>query len=263
LSDRIEKAADCLARARLDRVPLARLPDDLRPRDETEAYAVQRASHRRLTAAGLGEVIGYKIGCTTPIMQTYLAIDHPCAGGMFAAAAHQEHADLGSADFRLLGVECEIAVRLSADLPVDGAHYARETVAEMVASCMAAIELVDDRYQDYRALDTPTLIADDFFNAGCVLGREVEDWRALDLAALAGRMVVNGNEVGRGRGSDVLGHPFEALAWLAGKAAQDGQPLRAGEVVLLGSVVQTMWLQPGDHVAIEIERLGTASLQLR
>lgn len=263
MSDRIEKAADCLARARFDPLPLAKLPDDLSPRDEADAYAVQRALHRRLTAAGLGDVIGHKIGCTTPVMQSYLAIDHPCSGGMFASMAYEGHVDLESGNFRRLGVECEIAVRLAADLPVAGAPFARESVAARVSTCMAAIELVDDRYHDYRALDTPTLIADDFFNAGCVLGREVADWQPLDLAALAGRMVINGKEAGRGRGSDILGHPFEALAWLANRAAQDGQPLKAGEVVLLGSVVQTVWLLPGDHVSIEIERLGEASLTLR
>jgi 2-keto-4-pentenoate hydratase len=263
LCDRIEMAAECLARARLDRLPLAKLPDELRPGDEAEAYAIQRALHRRLTAAGLGAIIGHKIGCTTPVMQSYLGIDHPCAGGLFASSVHDGHADLESDAFARLGVECEIAVRLAADLPAGSAPYARDDVAGLVATCMAAIELVDDRYQDYRSLDTPTLIADDFFNTGCVLGREEEDWRSLDLAALAGRMVINGEEVGRGRGSDILGHPLEALAWLARRSAQDGHPLRAGEVVLLGSMVQTVWLQRGDHVSIEIEGLGQASLSLR
>jgi 2-keto-4-pentenoate hydratase len=263
LSDRIEKAADRLARARLELLPLARLPDDLRPRDEAEAYAVQHALHRRLAAAGLGHLMGHKIGCTTPVMQAYLAIDHPCAGGMFASTAHREHADLDSATFIRLGVECEIAVRLGADFSASTVPYDRESVAGRVTTCVAAIELVDDRYEDYRSLDAPTLIADDFFHAGCVLGREVEYRRPLDLAALTGRMIISGEEVGRGRGSDILGHPFEALAWLANQAAHDGQPLRSGEVVLLGSIVRTVWLRPGDHVSIEIERLGKASLTLR
>jgi 2-keto-4-pentenoate hydratase len=152
LSDRTEEAADRLARARFDRLPFGALPEDLRPRDEADAYAVQRALHRRLTVAGLGEVIGHKIGCTTPVMQSYLAIDHPCSGGMFAAMAHEEHVDLDSGDFRRLGVECEIAVRLAADLPVAGAPYARESVAARVSTCIAAMELVDDRYQDYRSI---------------------------------------------------------------------------------------------------------------
>ena len=77
--------------------------------------------------------------------------------------------------------------------------------------------------EDYRSLDTPTLIADDFFNAGCVLGDPVESWRELDLAAVQGRMTINGGEVGRGRGGDILGHPLKALAWLANALAARGR----------------------------------------
>jgi 2-keto-4-pentenoate hydratase len=126
---------------------------------------------------------------------------------------------------------------------------------------MAAIEVVDDRYQDYRSLDTPTLIADDFFNAGCVLAAPVETWRALDLAALRGRMTINGVEVGRGKGGDILGHPLEALAWLANALAAQGRQLEAGMFVLLGSVVETRWVEAGDLVEIAIEGLGRASCE--
>ncbi len=105
-------------------------------------------------------------------------------------------------------------------------------------------------------MDTPTLIADDFFDAGCVLGEPVVGWRSLDLASLSGVTWINGVEVGRGRGADVMGHPFEALAWLANSLARRGRYLRAGEFVFTGSVVETKWLQPGDRVVMEIERLG-------
>ena len=123
---------------------------------------------------------------------------------------------------------------------------------------MAAIEVVDDRYVDYRALDALTLAADDFFQAGCVLGEPVEGWRSLDLAAVRGRMLINGREVGSGRGGDVLGHPFAALAWLANLCAALDRPLPAGSFVLLGSVVETKWLAAGDRVEIALEGLGAA-----
>ena len=104
---------------------------------------------------------------------------------------------------------------------------------------MAGMEIVDDRYVDYKSLDTPTLIADDFFDAGCVLGQSVDDWRRLDLSALIGVTRINGAEVGRGRSADVMGHPFEALAWLANNLARRGRSLQAGEFVFTGSVVET------------------------
>ena len=126
---------------------------------------------------------------------------------------------------------------------------------------MAAIEIVDDRYKDYRTLGIPTLIADDFFDSGCVLGKPVRDWRKLDLPNLTGRTAINGVEVGRGTGALVMGHPFEALAWLANLRAKYGLgPVKAGEFVLLGSVVETKWLKAGDEVRIEIEELGELRL---
>ena len=192
-------------------------------------------------------------------MQRFLDIANPCAGGVFAPTVQHERGAFRHADFVHVGVECEIAVRLAQDLPAEGAPYDRHSVADGVGACMAAIEVVDDRYADYRSLDAPTLVADDFFNAGCVLGAPVEAWRELDLTVLRGRMTINGIEVGTGRGGDILGHPLEALAWLANALAARDSQLTAGEFVLLGSVVETRWVEAGDRVEIEIEGLGSAS----
>jgi 2-oxo-3-hexenedioate decarboxylase/2-keto-4-pentenoate hydratase len=94
-----------------------------------------------------------------------------------------------------------------------------------------------------------------------VLGTPVENWRALDLAALRGRLAINGAEVGAGRGGDILDHPLKALAWLANALALRGQYLKAGEFVLLGSVVETRWVERGDLVEASIEGLGPAIAQ--
>ena len=108
-------------------------------------------------------------------------------------------------------------------------------------------------------LATPTLIADDFFHVGCVLAPAVENWRRLDLPTLSGTTSINGSEVGRGRGGDVMGHPFAALAWLANSLAARGRGLSRGEIVLTGSVVETRWVDRGDRVTIRIDGLGEAS----
>ena len=257
----IDEAARLLCEARLGRVRFAGLPDGRRPIDEAEAYAIQDALHARLAAAGRGPLVGYKIGCTTPVMQRFLGIDNPCAGGVLQPGVQRREARYRHADFLRVGVECEIAVALARDLPAAGAPYGWHNVGGAIGACMAAIEVVDDRYEDYRALDPLTLVADDFFQAGCVLGEPVEDWRKLDLAAAAGRMTINGAEVGSGRGGDVLGHPLAALAWLANLHAAHDRPLRAGTFVLLGSVVETRWLEQGDRVEIAIEGLGHASAE--
>ena len=257
----LEEAAARLAKARLGNRTFDSLPEHCRPRDESEAYAVQDRLHAHLGAGGQGRIVGRKIGCTTPVMQRYLDIDSPCAGGLFEKSAVESGTHLRHDDFRRVGVECEIAVRLSADLsPVAGGH-SRGAIGAAVGSCMAAIEIVDDRYVDYRSLDTPTLIADDFFNAGAVLGSEVRDWTMLDLANLEGRMSIDGEQVGEGVGAAILGHPLEALTWLANVENARGRSLQAGALVLLGSLVQTQWVNAAATVEITIEGLGSAAVR--
>ena len=246
------------ARERRNPVP-APLPPVCRPPSLDDAYRVQAALNERLSRT-LGAVCGRKIGCTTPVMQRYLRIEHPCAGALYAGQVHRSPATVAYAGHWRPGVECEIAVRLGRTLSADAAPFDRAAVAAAVESCMAAIEIVDDRYDNFRALDAASLIADDFFSAGAVVGAPAAAWSGLDLATLRGVMTINDVEVGAGVGADVMGHPLEALAWLANHAAATGRPLAAGDVVLTGSIVETRWMGPGDSVRIEIESLGEASV---
>ena len=225
------------ARERRHPVPVP-LPQGCRPPSPEEAYRVQAALNGRL-ARTLGAVCGRKIGCTTPVMQRYLRIEHPCAGALYAGRVHRSPATVAHAGHWRPGVECEIAVRLGRALPADATPFDRADIAASVESCMAAIEIVDDRYDDFRALDAASLIADDFFSAGAVVGAPVAAWRGLDLAALRGTMTINDEAVGAGVGADVMGHPFEALAWLANHAAATGRPLAEGDLVLTGSIVES------------------------
>jgi 2-keto-4-pentenoate hydratase len=260
--DRIHTIARSLAEQRLSLAPLD-LPENLRPRDENEAYVVQAEVNRQLSLSGLGMPVGHKIGCTTPVMQRFLGIPSPCAGAIFAATVLRGGGAISRARYRRLGVECEIVVELAADVAAADAPFTRDRLAVAVGAVMAGIEIVDDRYRDYRSLGVPTLIADNFFDAGCVLGGAVTDWRRLDLGGLEGRTLVNGSEVGRGSGAMVLGHPLEALTWLANARAARGLGLRRGEFVFLGSVVETKWLEAGDAVRIEIDGLGSLDLTVQ
>ncbi len=255
--DALAAAADLLASHRLGRTQFDRFPSALAPRTEADAYAIQ-ARLARLREPGRAPS-GYKIGCTTPVMQAFLAIDRPCAGTLVADAMHESPAEVPHAEFRRVGVECEIAVRLSRDLPASGCPYYLETVAPAVDAAMAAIELVDDRYVDYRSLDAWTLLADDFFQAGAILGPPVATLP--DLESAVGRMTINGSAVGQGIGAHVMGHPLNALAWLADTMARHGEGLKAGQVVLTGSVVETHWPEWGDSVVAAIDGLGQAQVR--
>jgi 2-keto-4-pentenoate hydratase len=253
--NRILAAAQIIASARRARTPLEPLTADVVPLTEAEGYRIQDALHG-LLAADFGARVGYKIGCTSAVMQQYLDIPHPCGGGVFAKGVHQSGASLNTRDFVRVGVECEIAVRLARDLLPTEAPFTAEWVAEAIDAYLPAIEIVDDRYVKWETLGAPTLVADDFFAAGCVLGKPVARSAAPDLLGVVGRAVINGVEAGRGTGADVLGHPHNALAWLANHLAAGAKGLRAGEIVLTGSLVKTVWLQAGDKVVMELEGLG-------
>src|SRR3954470_12448266 len=108
-------AAERIATARRTRTPLAALPDDIAPQDEAAGYLIQADVHD-LLSPDFGPLIGYKIGCTSAVMQQYLGIPHPCSGAVFAGGVHQSGAALRHGDFVRVGVECEIAVRLGRDL---------------------------------------------------------------------------------------------------------------------------------------------------
>jgi 2-keto-4-pentenoate hydratase len=144
------------------------------------------------------------------------------------------------------------------------APFTAEAAAQAIEAYLPAIEIVDDRYVDWQTLGAPTLVADDFFAAGCVLGKPVARSTAPDLLEVVGRAVINGHEIGRGTGADVLGHPHHALAWLANHLAAGGKGgLRAGQIVLTGSLVKTVWLNPGDEVAMDLSGLGTVTADFR
>ena len=253
--DRILAAARIIATSRRNRSALKALPAEAVPRNEAEGYKVQRAVHDLMLPES-GALVGYKIGCTSKVMQEYLDIPHPCGGGVFARGTHESGTRLRAADFVRVGVECEIAVLLARDLAPSEEPFTAEWMAEAIEAYLPAIEIVDDRYEKWETLDAPTLVADDFFAAGCVLGDAVTRAAAPNLFHVTGRALINGVEEGRGTGADVLGHPHNALAWLANHLAGEGAGLHAGQIVLTGSLVKTVWLNAGDKVTMELEGLG-------
>src|SRR5262249_59474325 len=91
---------------------------------------------------------------------------------------------------------------------------------------------------------------------GCVLGEAIARADAPDLLLVQGRALVNGVEAGRGSGADVLGHPHNALAWLANHLASEDRGLHAGQLVLTGSLIKTAWLEAGGHVVMELSGRG-------
>src|SRR5215467_4321066 len=198
--DKILAAAKFIASRRRSRAQLDALPADIAPTSEADGYRVQRALHD-LMRPQLGAVVGYKIGCTSKVMQEYLDIPHPCGGGVFEKGVHDSGVKLSASDYVRVGVECEIAVKLARNLLPTEQPFTAEWVGEAVEAYYPAIEIVDDRYVKWETAGAPTLVADDFFAAACVLGRPVARGRAPNVREVAGSVRINGAVAGKGTGA--------------------------------------------------------------
>ncbi len=240
------------------------LEGGLLPESIAEAYDIQAAYQGALTG-DYGAVAGYKIAYTTTALQQASGISEPVAGVILANNVRHSPAVLDSDDFLQPGIECEVGVRLGRDLPASGAPYNRDRVSEAVSEVMTAFEVVDNRRTQGQDTQTQllTTISSNILNAGVVLGEPVSDWRGIHLAGCRGYMEINGELVGEGMGADVMGHPLEPLAWLANALADQGRELKAGMVVITGSIVSPKWLSAGDSALIEIEGLGKAELSVK
>jgi len=262
-STRMRDAARALFDAHERRERFKPLTPGIAPRSAEEAYAIQDA-FVALRARGRGPVTGYKIALSSEEMRRFVGVDQPQAGMMHETTLRKSPARIRAADYVRLIVEFEIAVRLKADLPMADRPFFREHVARSTASVMAAIEIADDRGADYKKLPKQPLdlIADNTWNEGAVLGKPVEDWSTFDLAAVRGAATINGAPVGEGIGSAAMGHPFDAVAWVADNLASRGRALLRGDVVITGSLVTSKPVKAGDRIEWRVEGLGVAELQV-
>lgn len=250
----ISAAAALLLREHEERTPYHSIRETFRFDEIPTSYDIQDALVRRLCEQRSCRAVGYKIGLTSPRMQAMCGIPHPLGGRVLDDRVHSSGARIALPDYVHVGVECEIAVRVGRDIDASSLPTSVEEMALAVAAVAPAFELVEDRHADYKSLDMLTLIADNSWNAGIVLGEFRETWP--DLAAIEGTASVNGEEVDRGVGRDVLGHPFEAVLWLARHLVARGESLRAGEIVMTGSLIPTRFPAAGDRYRFSLAGLG-------
>ena len=205
-----------------------------------------------------GETIGYKVGLTSGAMQTFCGIDHPIAGVVLAKRVHPSGTTVRRAEFGRLGLEFEIAVRIKSDIPATANTPA--TIAPHVGGVCAAIEVVDDRNADYANLDVRSLVADNSWNAGIVLSDFSATWP--DLEAVQGKASKDASPIGEGHGRDILGHPFNSVAWLNRQLASRGGGLKAGQVVMTGSVMKTVFPTESAIYRFNLEGLGSVEVRV-
>ena len=247
---RAESIALHMWNARGMRQKYENLPDSLTPTSIGEAYAAQEA-YWRLAEPVYGPVAGVKVATTTKVMQQLMGITHPCGGAIFSKTIHQTPARVSKAGFVNMRVESEIALRLAADMPIEQAPWTAESVARFVAGAMAAYELIEDRSAVYAETKAASMIADNCWNGGVVLG-PMKVVKRHEIIGVKGWQELNGESSGEGNAED----PYATLAWLANLLAQRKRDLKAGMVVITGSLVPTFSISAGDRAVFAVDGLG-------
>ncbi len=227
------------------------------PATIADAYDIQERYVALLRHAH-GADAGYKVGLTSAAMQAFCGIDHPIAGVVLARRVHRSGVRVRRSDFGRLGLEFEIAVRIKSDVPV--IPCTADMIAAHIGGVGAAIELVDDRSADYAKLDVLTLVADNSWNGGIVLSEFATTWP--DLENVLGRATQDHAAIGEGHGRDILGHPFHSVAWLATQLASRGVGLKAGQVVMTGSVMKTVFPEQDANYRFELEPIGFVEVRV-
>ena len=229
------------------------------PATISDAYDIQD-KYVALLRGEHGNAVGYKVGLTSAAMQTFCGIDHPIAGVVLASRVHQSGATRAARGLR--PARPRIRNRRSPQIGCAGpGPCTAEMIAPHIGGVCAAIELVDDRSADYSNLDVLSLVADNSWNAGIVLSEFLTKWP--DLPSALGRATKDGAAIGEGHGRDILGHPFNSAAWLATQLNSRGVGLKAGQIVMTGSVMKTVFPEEAASYRFDLEGIGSVEVQVR
>ncbi|MGW3614705.1 2-keto-4-pentenoate hydratase [Micromonospora sp. NPDC005163] len=248
-------AADLLVEARRLHQPINPLTERFPDLTVEDAYEIQaRQTQQRLDS---GRVIkGRKVGLTSAAMQRQLGVSSPDFGVLFDDMFFPEHEPIAPALFLQPRIEPEVAFVLKRDLQGPGV-----TVADAVRAVdfvLPALEIIDSRIADWRITIADT-IADNASSGGVVLGGSPARLAAVDLRLMGGNLFGNGDLVATGAGGAVLGSPLLSLVWLANTLGDRNEGLRAGDVVLPGSITSAQPVRPGDTWSAHFAGLGSVT----
>ena len=250
MTDKLDAMARHMWDARRARQTFANLSGDLKPASIAEAYRAQEVYYR-LAEPAYGPVGGVKVAVATKVMQDLMGITHPCGGAIFARTIHPSPARIAKSDFINLRIESEIALKLGRDMPAAKAPWTAESVVPFVSGAMPAYELIEDRNAVYTETNAVSMIVENCWNGGVVIGAP-KAVKPDAVIGVTGHQTVNGKQIGEGQSEN----PFATLAWLANLLAERQRDLKAGMVVITGSVIPTFSIQAGDRCVFTVDGLG-------
>ena len=257
-NNEIENAGRELYRSMVERKTIEPLSKTYPDMSIEDAYRVSLSMLDQRLLDGTS-IIGKKIGVTSKSVQTMLGVYQPDFGYLTNDMAFNSGEEMPIKDKLIQpGAEGEIAFLLKKDITGPGV-----TVADVLAATecvMPCFEIVDSRIENWEITIYDT-IAD---NASCglfMLGDNVISPRKIDLATCGIVMEKNGNIISTGAGAAALGSPVNCVVWLANTLGKYGISLKAGEIILSGSLVPLEKVQSGDSMRLSIGGIGSASVR--
>lgn len=225
---------------------------------QEDAYAIQDALVPMLVKKYDTEVGGYKIALTSKQTQEWLKINQPCSGQILANRVHQSPHTTNISDWMNFGIETEICVVLDRDLPSECSF---EEVQESLRSIHCAYELVEDRCADLTAMDAKSLVADNSWNCGIVMGPGIPP--NIDLSKRSGRLKVNGKNFLEGTTEETMGgNPINVVMWLARNLGARGKQIKAGNVIITGSIIPTQFPKAGETLVFDVDGIPPVELRV-
>lgn len=255
----IEQAALALRKATESATPIEPIRTIVGTDSDVDVgYAVQDVNTEADIAAGR-RVCGRKIGVTAKVVMDMIGVDQPDFGTLFADMEYGDGVPIEPGRLLQPRAEAEVALVLEQDL--DKGQHSFNDIIRATAYALPSIEIVDSRIANWDITIVDT-VAD---NASCgvyVLGGRPVGLDRFDLRTVPMTMTINGTEATSGVGADCLHHPLNAARWLADTLSERGVPLRAGDVVMTGSLGAMKPIGPGDRVEADFGPLGTVTTYL-
>jgi len=253
------EAALALRTAEASKVGIAPLAQTYPHMDVTDSYEIQLINIGLRLDAGV-TTIGHKVGLSSKAMQEMMGVDEPDYGHLLSDMACFEDAPVDASRYLLPRVEPEVGFILGGDLP--GEDCTEADVLAATEAVAPALELIDSRIVEWKIglVDT---IADNASSAGFVLGAGRVGPTEIDLLTIPCVLHRNDQVVGEGRSDAILGNPVTSVAWLARKVASFGVRLKAGHVILPGSVTRAIDARNGDVFRADFGALGPVSLTFK
>lgn len=202
-------------------------------------------------------VVGKKIGVTSEVVQRSLGVDQPDFGHLTSAMKYHDGDTLPAAELIQPRAEGEIAFVLRRDL--SGPGVTPSQVLRATDHVSACFEIVDSRIRDWKIRIQDT-VADNASSGLFVVGEGAVSPERVDLVGCRMVLEKNARVVGEGRGAASLGSPLVAVTWLANTLGELGMVLRAGEVILSGSLGPLVPVSAGDRMRVAIEGIGETTV---